>query len=215
MIVGPITSVFSCLSSKFLKSLAWRPKFKLHFSIWWVPDPPQKKSILLVSTDHHIPKVKKLYQQCIQDSLSGASAWVSRNNSKSHIEKVCPFLIFSWLFWWSPKREPQFGAGISWTPDAPGLCVEQGPWQATVCRYITMPQLSFHCMPSVAAFRLLRERPNCHLLQCYKVSFSNKVKFKGWADVNKFICKKQYRRHLDRTELWKRSQDDIGKVSGA
>lgn len=123
MIVGPITSVFSCLSSKFLKSLAWRPKFKLHFSIWWVPDPPQKKSILLVSTDHHIPKVKKLYQQCIQDSLSGASAWVSRNNSKSHIEKVCPFLIFSWLFWWSPKREPQFGAGISWTPDAPrALC---------------------------------------------------------------------------------------------
>lgn len=85
--------------------------------------PPQKKSILLVSTDHHIPKVKKLYQQCIQDSLSGASAWVSRNNSKSHIEKVCPFLIFSWLFWWSPKREPQFGAGISWTPDAPrALC---------------------------------------------------------------------------------------------
>lgn len=88
------------------------------FSGYLTPPPSQKKSILLVSTDHPILKVKKLYQQRIQDSFSGASARVSSNNSKSHIEKVCPFSIFSLLFWWSPKREPQFGAGISWTPEA-------------------------------------------------------------------------------------------------
>lgn len=115
MILGMIISGFSCLLSKFLKSLGWRPKFKHHFLFRGHLTP--KKSTLLISTNHHILKVKKKYQQCIQVYFSGASTWVS-SNIKSRIEKVCPFSLFSLLFWWSPKREPQFGAGISWTPNA-------------------------------------------------------------------------------------------------
>lgn len=192
MILGMIISGFSCLLSKFLKSLGWRPKFKHHFLFRGHLTP--KKSTLLISTNHHILKVKKKYQQCIQVYFSGASTWVS-SNIKSRIEKVCPFSLFSLLFWWSPKREPQFGA-------------DQRPGSL-------LPLLSFHRMHSVATFSLLQERLNCHLPQCYKVSFSNKVKFKEWVDANKFICKNSADGTTIWQESWKRYKNDIGKVSWA